>query len=325
MIDFQGNLVSVIVTTFNSSAFVVETLESVKSQTYQDIELIVSDDASTDDTVELARKWIRENADRFQRTQIVTVPVNTGVSANCNRSIAAAKSDWIKFIAGDDILLPNCIEDNVRFAQQCPEAKIIFSQVKVYRDTFKDDAFVRVIPFSHPMNIMAPQFTAADQFNRLLLSDRISFTPSYFFNKHAVLSVGGYDETNRFVEDYPMWLKLTQAGHKLFFFEAPTVGYRQHDRAINNHITSVLIKPSVFKVYGFRKSFVHHYLPWDLVWGERFSMGIARIFEKLNWNKDASFYPTLYKMLSVYLNPFRYISFIKKKFFSKNTSIYALN
>ncbi|MFY7813966.1 MAG: glycosyltransferase family 2 protein [Chryseobacterium taeanense] len=317
----MSQFVSIIITTYNSADFITETLESVKAQIYQNIELIISDDASQDETVSIAGKWLQENADRFVRTDLITVSVNTGVSANCNRSIAAAKSDWIKFIAGDDILLPNCIEDNVRFVQQCPEAKIIFSQVKVYRDTFKEDAFVRVIPLSHPMNIMAPQFTAADQFNRLLLSDRINFTPSYFFNKDAVVSVGGYDETNRFVEDYPMWLKLTQAGYKLFFFEVPTVGYRQHDRAFNNVNTSVLVKPSVFKSYPFRKKFVHTYLPVDMVLSEKYTMSVAKCFAAVGWNKNVSFYPYLYLVLTVYFNPFKYVVYLRKILKIGNTAI----
>ena len=75
-------LVSVPVITYNSSKFVLETLESIKAQTYQNIELIISDDCSTDNTVELCQKWVEENKERFVRTQIITSDLNTGVSAN---------------------------------------------------------------------------------------------------------------------------------------------------------------------------------------------------------------------------------------------------
>ena len=63
----EGNpLVSIIVITYNSSKYVLETLESAKAQTYQNIELIVTDDCSNDNTVEICRKWIEENKERFQ-------------------------------------------------------------------------------------------------------------------------------------------------------------------------------------------------------------------------------------------------------------------
>ncbi len=60
MITAENPLVSIIVCTYNSSKYVLETLESAKEQTYQNVELIVSDDCSTDNTVELCRKWIAE-------------------------------------------------------------------------------------------------------------------------------------------------------------------------------------------------------------------------------------------------------------------------
>ena len=106
-------LVSVLVITYNSAKFVLETLESIKAQTYQNIELIISDDCSTDNIVELCQKWVEENKERFVRTQIITSDLNTGVSANGNRGRDACQGEWIKGIAGDDLLMPNCVEDCV--------------------------------------------------------------------------------------------------------------------------------------------------------------------------------------------------------------------
>ena len=184
--------VTIAVVTYNSSPFVIETLESIKYQSYPDLELVISDDASTDDTVIKAKEWLakKENIQRFQRIELITVPKNTGVSANCNRCIEAATSDWVKFIAGDDILLPNCIEDNMVFVVQNPEAKIIFSQVKVYQDTFLEQDYLKTTPQDFPDNLMQDELTAKDQFQMLLECDRIHYTPSYFFNK-AHFGTGG--------------------------------------------------------------------------------------------------------------------------------------
>ena len=65
-------LVSVNVVTYNSSKTVLETLESIKSQTYERLELIVTDDHSKDDTVQVCQKWIAENQNRFVRAKLVT-------------------------------------------------------------------------------------------------------------------------------------------------------------------------------------------------------------------------------------------------------------
>ena len=65
--DVNNPLVSIIVVTYNSSLYVRETLESAKRQSYRNLELIVTDDASKDDTVKICREWIENNKNRFVR------------------------------------------------------------------------------------------------------------------------------------------------------------------------------------------------------------------------------------------------------------------
>jgi len=308
-------LVTVAVTTYNSAAYVIETLDSIFRQTYDRIALIISDDCSADDTVAVVREWMvkEQHQSRFQGIELITVPKNTGVSANCNRCIAAAPSDWVKFIAGDDILQPDCLADNMAFAAQNPEAHIIFSQVAVFQDTFEAPNFKYLSPEIFPDNLMRSDLTAHDQYLLMLVHDRINYTPSYIFNKVALQKVGGYDETNRLVEDYPMWLKLTKSGERLYYFHKPTVGYRIHSKAANNVGDQALFKPSVFNSYQIRKLAAHPFLPWEMVGSERFIYGVSRFFQNNGWNRNTKMLRSLYRLGSFYLNPFHYVYAIKKR------------
>jgi alpha-1,3-rhamnosyltransferase len=306
-------LVSIIVATYNSAAYVVETLESAKEQSWGNLELVISDDCSSDDTISLCKAWVKEHSERFASVQILTVPKNTGVSANCNRAIKACQSAWIKIIAGDDILFPNCIADNMQFVGEHPGATIIFSQVHVYKDNFKSENIMEVDPDRYPSNLMDPAFSAEEQFKLLLLSDRINYTPSYFFNRATILNVGGYDEENRLVEDYPMWLKLTGAGNKLFYFHKATVGYRRHHQASNNVVDYGLFKPLLLKSGPLKKHYVYPYLPWDIASSERYIFRVSKLFQKVGLNKKTAVCSFLYKVSTIYANPFRYLIFFKKK------------
>ena len=306
-------VVSIIVVTYNAAKFVIETLESAKAQTWQNVELIISDDCSADNTVEICSNWIANNKDRFARTAIITVPQNTGVSANCNRCIKASNADWIKLIAGDDILLPNCIEYNIKFIGENPDASIIFSQVIIYQDDFSEEKFVVAEPDKYPMNLMDPSFDNSHQYKLLLLSDRINYTPSYFFKKQALLDVGCYEEENKLVEDYPMWLKLTKAGNKLFYFHQPTVGYRRHQKALNNINDEGLFKPLLLKSAALKEKYVFPYLPWDIVGSEKHVLLVSKLFQQMGMNRNTLLLTMLYKIATVFLNPFRYIIFIKKR------------
>jgi glycosyltransferase involved in cell wall biosynthesis len=310
-------LVSVPVVTYNAAFFVEETLESIYNQTHANLELIISDDCSKDNTVEIVTKWCEQDRvkARFSIIKIITVPKNTGVSANCNRAIAASTADWIKFIAGDDVLWTNCIEDNMNFVATNSEANIIFSQVDVYQHTFEQKNYTKTIPSIYPDNLMHESFLAKEQFKILLESDRINYTPSSFFNKKVLLGVGGFDETNKLVEDYPMWLKLTQAGIRLCYFHKPTVGYRIHSKATNNTGEDLLFKPSVINGHLVRKKFAHSYLPWFQIMKENWIYNVTIVFKKIGIVKKNAFNSMLYIFFTVYSNPFYYVDHIHRKFF----------
>ena len=73
-------IVTVIVYSYNSSQYIFETLESIRNQTYPSLMLIISDDCSTDNTVEICKKWIDKNESRFIKTKLLTYEKNTGIS-----------------------------------------------------------------------------------------------------------------------------------------------------------------------------------------------------------------------------------------------------
>lgn len=108
-------LVSIVIITYNQSKYILETLESTRFQTYHNIELIISDDYSTDNTISICKDWLQKNKDRFINVKLVVPHKNTGTAINCNRGVNASTGKWIKLLAGDDKLPPESINDFVNF------------------------------------------------------------------------------------------------------------------------------------------------------------------------------------------------------------------
>jgi glycosyltransferase involved in cell wall biosynthesis len=77
-------LVSIVVITYNSSKYILETLESIKQQTYKNLELIITDDCSKDNTVVLCQDWLDVNKHGFIRTKLITTPPNKLPTININ-------------------------------------------------------------------------------------------------------------------------------------------------------------------------------------------------------------------------------------------------
>ena len=245
-------LVSIIVITYNSAKFVLETLESAKSQTYKNIELIISDDGSTDNTVELCREWLQRNKERFVRTQLINVEQNTGIPANCNRGLKAAQGEWVKFIAGDDVLMDTCIESNIvninknsdieiQFSRLIP-FKIIDSKIETYNDKFLDNNLKKYL-LSNEM-----------QYEALLENNFVS-APTSFINRELIKKIGGFDESIKGIEDYPFWLKASKIGIKFHFFECETVKYRRHENNSSIPSKMLLLERKVFFKYIFFELF----------------------------------------------------------------------
>lgn len=219
----QDMLVSVIVITYNSAATVLETLESIRQQTYENIELVISDDCSKDHTVAVCREWLDKNIQRFVRAELITVGQNTGVCANLNRAIAVTRGEWIKEIAGDDILLSNCIADFVGFVKDQPKVMWVSSQIRKYYNTFNEEnCFVR-------NHVMERPFFDMDANGQLRIMARrdVVYAPAMFIKKEMLDLVGGYNESLSF-EDYSFCMDALELGQKCYLMEKETACYRIH-------------------------------------------------------------------------------------------------
>lgn len=175
MIRNKMPLVSVPVITYNSSKTIIETLDSIYNQTYPNIELIVSDDCSPDNTVEICQDWIEEHKERFARVELLTVEKNTGTSGNCNRAEAACQGEWIKSIAGDDILLPNCIQDCIEYVSEHPEAILLFGKMETFGSTEEENNRVAAY-FDYSFFEMTPE----EQLHRLVFIGNCLPAPTSF-------------------------------------------------------------------------------------------------------------------------------------------------
>ena len=223
--------ISVAVITYNSAKTVTETLDSIYRQTYGagNIELIISDDASSDNTVAVIHDWLALHESSFNKVVFFKNKTNGGVSKNINVAWTASTSEWIKTIAGDDILLPNCLDDNVDYVLNEANAEVgaVFSLMQVfYMDEQSNKVNSHLMPSSAYHHFF--YLTAEAQYDYLKING-IPIAPSSFIKRSALISVGYADERFKLIEDYPLWLKLTKQGYTLKFFNKITVQYRKSD------------------------------------------------------------------------------------------------
>jgi glycosyltransferase involved in cell wall biosynthesis len=121
-------LVSVLCPTYNAEKYIKATLDSLASQTYSNIEVILSDDCSTDSTVDIIQNYLKDS----QLNVVLNVnPVNLGITPNCNKALSLCSGEYIAFFAGDDLMYPGKIDGQVELMQSDNDCTICYHSVDI--------------------------------------------------------------------------------------------------------------------------------------------------------------------------------------------------
>ncbi len=256
-------LVSVILVTYNSAQYVTDTLNSIKAQTWKNIELIITDDASRDNTVQVCADWLVKNNDCFPSTKLFTVAQNTGIPSNCNRGLQSAKGEWIKIIGGDDILMENAIVDNLMYAKQFPDASFIISDVQEIDESgvlnsknITNDALI----FFSNLPSVKRQLKDYSRWPAFLN------TPTFFYQRSVLEKINYFDEEFKIYEDIITLIRVLENNIKLHYMRIPTVAYRIHQKGVSrNPLLDEIREKESFQVFKkYRKPHLNPFNPIDL-------------------------------------------------------------
>jgi glycosyltransferase involved in cell wall biosynthesis len=205
--------VSVIVRTYNRGYIVADAVRSILSQTMSDLEVVVVDDGSTDDTLAVLAQLDDD------RVRVVRHGTNRGVSAAGNTGIRAARGDLIAHLDSDDLWHRTILETLVDFLDRHPEADAVFCGLEIERSghaasppppTAFDELVARL---GDPAEVL---FAARDMYLCLLETEPI--TPCTVLIRRDVLQrAHGYDEAWRSGEDWELYLRMAREGCRFGF------------------------------------------------------------------------------------------------------------
>jgi len=129
-VSVVDGLVTAVIVTYNQAQLIRDTIASVQGQTYENLQIVVADDASTDGTPDVVAELARQDP----RIELVRAPVNGGITVNCNRGLAAARGELVAWLGGDDLWLPSKIEKQVRVFAADARVTLVGTDVEVFFD-----------------------------------------------------------------------------------------------------------------------------------------------------------------------------------------------
>ena len=270
--------VSIITPSFNQGKFIERTLQSVASQAGADIEHVVFDGGSTDNTIKVLKsfnssiRWVSER--------------DKGQAHAVNKGIRATGGEIIGWLNSDDIYYPNAVNCVVEFFKKHPEADIVYGMA--------DHIDLNDKPFE-------PYPTESWDFERL---KEVCFIcqPALFFRRSIIEKHGLLDDSLRYCMDYEYWLRLGKAGVKFsyikeklagsrLYFENKTLGARAKvHREINNMLNKKFGKVPDKWLFAYAHTLVEPYPNsrkrsfWVV-----FKIGLYSFLAALRWNGKISF------------------------------------
>lgn len=207
--------ISVCIPTYNSARFVRECIESVLAQTRPDFELIVSDDASTDNTCEIVRSFCDS------RIRLVRLERNRGMAFNWNHAVSLAQGQYVKVLCQDDLLDATCLEEQAALLERHPEMVLATSE------RLDLDGAGRTLHttcwFAHE-TILGPGALKA----AVLVYGNIVGPPSaVLIRRQSLLQAGPFSDDLPQALDVDMWLRLAAIG-SVGYLPRPLSGFRLH-------------------------------------------------------------------------------------------------
>lgn len=232
--------ISVLMGIYNCASTLVEALDSLYAQTYQDFKVILCEDGSNDDTYVVAEKYAKSHDNII----LLRNNCNMGLNYTLNRCLDYADTEYVARMDGDDISLPERFEKEIRFLDSHPEYALVscsmihFDENGDFRITMgqgevkKKDFIVRT-PVNH-----APCMIKTE----------------------ALKSVGGYTVDDRLlrVEDYHLWCKLFASGYRFYMMKEPLYKMRDDVNAYKRRTLKNRINEAYARHIGYKM--IH--LPW---------------------------------------------------------------
>lgn len=211
-------LISVIIPNFNYAHYLNDTVNSVLNQTYSNIECIIVDDGSTDNSIEI----ILELEKKDIRVRSV-FKQNGGLSSARNAGIKAAKGEYIAFLDADDLWKPEKLQHQIECLQKNTELNFIFSNYTgFYPDGKTED-------FKH-------EFGNPDFFDFIRQNPIAGSASSVLIAKHIINKTGYFDESLRSTEDHDYWFRCLLSGAKMQFCNHHDVLIRLHQSSMSKNL-----------------------------------------------------------------------------------------
>jgi glycosyltransferase involved in cell wall biosynthesis len=231
--------VSVIIKSFNHEKYISEAINSILSQSFQDFEIVVTDDASTDKSTDIIRSF------KDPRINFVSLKQNQGISLTMNATLNRARGEFIAILNSDDVALPDRLERQVHYLNANSRVTAVFSLPILI------DEEGASIQSSHDFQsaIELADAPCSTWLRKFFFQGNCLCAPTAMIRRSAIIENGGYDPRLGSLNDFDYWIRMLTKGHVFNILQEPVTLFR-----IRSHLQNAS-SPTFFNLT--RSAFEH--------------------------------------------------------------------
>ncbi len=242
--------ISVIIPAYNCELFIREAITSVQTQSFQDFEIVVVNDGSTDQTLSIVESMAKDD----QRIKVLSQSNSGKPSVARNVAIKNSTGEFLCFLDGDDVFLPSKFEKEINLFLKYPQVNVVFHDVRFLNEN--DNSSVDKVSYLGRVNFTetAKDYITPDQDRVYLCKDNYyNFMSAYFasvlvsavmIRRSCLLSLTVWFPENIVIgEDIDLWFRLALT-NRFAYLDEPLSHYRQHDNSITRDM-SIYLKGSI--------------------------------------------------------------------------------
>lgn len=207
--------VSVVIKSYNHAPYVGKAIESILDQSFQDFEIVVTDDGSTDGTVEIIRRY------SDKRINLLAFEKNRGISNAMNNAISRASGEFIAILNSDDFALPNRLERQVRFLDENPQIAGVFGLPKIVDEEGRPTQ--SFFNFSIPNSLQ--DLSRKSLLGHFFFHGNFLCAPTAMIRRAVYSELGSYDPRLTNLQDLDMWVRLC-TDHDIHLLSEQLTAYR---------------------------------------------------------------------------------------------------
>lgn len=239
--------ISIIMASYNYAHFIGEAIESVINQTYKNWELIIIDDASADNSLEVIEEYVKKDS----RIKLLINEKNLGLAGTIKKGIESATGNWIAFLESDDIFSQNSLEEKVKAINS--NAGIIYTDLELFGD---EKSFYKYQNYINDINkyfIQLDNSKFVKNFKEIIPKVNPIPTFSVVMVKKELLEKCNFNSICKASLDYYLWAQLA-AETSVYYIHQKLTKWRLHEDSYINRSKNSWIKEYLFYINLYRQT-----------------------------------------------------------------------